>query len=379
MNSPNNNNNRSLRSPSPFFDEQDSDSNNQHQRDPASFGRHVTSALSLKAAIDQPTNAAEAQPKRIDHTYYDYSTYKVGDDFKKGKKAGSNFPAKLHQILSNPAFVHVISWMPHGRAWKIHNRDLLVNQVLPNYFAQTKYESFTRQLNGWGFKRLHQKGPDFKSFYHECFLRGLPQLTWLMKRVEPNQGRLLPDVDGEPNFYEIDKRYSLHHLPRSTADPVAQDPSNRAVTTMGTRKPFLQPSNASEPQARYYFHGTKARGHQYTCVTNHHLPSDRPNYHPRSYFDYDPNGNLYNQYAPQAQPQLPPSPQYYYLPISVKTTQHHQQPNSAYGDEVKHRKNRNHAHPNQHHVSPPYDCPYDVPHPRYDNSGIQLQHDQHAP
>jgi hypothetical protein len=84
--------------------------------------------------------------------------------------------------------------------------------VGPKYFVQSKYESFTRQLNGWGFKRLQQPGNDFNAYYHECFLRGMPQLAVLMKRVTPNQGRLLPHVEGEPNFYEIDKHFKLPSL-----------------------------------------------------------------------------------------------------------------------------------------------------------------------
>jgi hypothetical protein len=99
--------------------------------------------------------------------------------------------------------------MPHGRAWKIHNKDLLVSEVVPRYFVQSKYQSFARQLNGWGFKRLQQAGNDFNAYYHECFLRGMPQLAVLMTRVKPNQGRLLPHVEGEPNFYEIDKHFRL--------------------------------------------------------------------------------------------------------------------------------------------------------------------------
>ena len=98
---------------------------------------------------------------------------------------------------------------PHGRAWKIHNKELLLQEIVPKFFGQSKYESFTRQLNGWGFKRLHQSGNDFNAYYHECFLRGMPHLTVLLKRVAPNQGKLLPHVEGEPNFYEIEKRFPL--------------------------------------------------------------------------------------------------------------------------------------------------------------------------
>ena len=48
----------------------------------------------------------------------------------------------------------------------MHNKELLVRDVISQYFVQSKYESFTRQLNGWGFKRLHQSGNG------ECASRG---------------------------------------------------------------------------------------------------------------------------------------------------------------------------------------------------------------
>lgn len=88
-----------------------------------------------------------------------------------------------------------------------------MSEVVPEHFAQSKFESFTRQLNGWGFKRLHQSGNDFNAYYHDSFLRGLPHLTALMKRQKSNLGKLLPHVEGEPNFYEIDRQFPLPRLP----------------------------------------------------------------------------------------------------------------------------------------------------------------------
>lgn len=142
-------------------------------------------------------------PRRVDHTYRDYSGFPAEDFPEAARRAPTNFPSKLHKILSTHEYCHIISWMPHGRAWKIHDKEGLVKEVIPKYFLQTKYESFTRQLNGWGLKRLHQSGNDYNAYYHECLLRGLPHLTSLMKRAESNKGKLLPHVEGEPNFYEI--------------------------------------------------------------------------------------------------------------------------------------------------------------------------------
>ena len=40
------------------------------------------------------------------------------------------FPYTLHEILSNPDYSDCISWLPHGRAWKILRRTQLERDVL---------------------------------------------------------------------------------------------------------------------------------------------------------------------------------------------------------------------------------------------------------
>ncbi len=49
----------------------------------------------------------------VDHTYYDYSRYiQSGGQLKtEEKKASNNFPAKLHEILSEQSLNGIISWM----------------------------------------------------------------------------------------------------------------------------------------------------------------------------------------------------------------------------------------------------------------------------
>jgi hypothetical protein len=115
--------------------------------------------------------------------------------------------------------------------------------VVPRYFVQSKYQSFARQLNGWGFKRLHQAGNDFNAYYHECFLRGMPQLAVLMKRVSPKQGRLLPHLEGEPNFYE-EKYSTLPHLgaARANQPPCPPPPMEMGATATGCAFPQAPPT-----------------------------------------------------------------------------------------------------------------------------------------
>ncbi|KAL3809305.1 hypothetical protein ACHAXA_009429, partial [Cyclostephanos tholiformis] len=116
----------------------------------------------------------------IDHTYRDYSQVEVSSDDeggsvtddKKQSRLQPNFPAKLHAIVSNPNYQHIVCWQAHGRSWKI--------------------------------VRLLNPGP--------CFLRGRPELTKLMQRLV-NPGKRLPDKAGEPDFYEISRKYPLPAAP----------------------------------------------------------------------------------------------------------------------------------------------------------------------
>jgi len=94
----------------------------------------------------------------------------------------SNFPAKVHKILSIPEFSHIVSWMPHGRSWKVLKPKLFKEIVMPKYFPhQSKYSSFTRQVNGWNFRRI-TRGPDRFTYYHMFFVKDFPQEAMKMTR-----------------------------------------------------------------------------------------------------------------------------------------------------------------------------------------------------
>lgn len=48
--------------------------------------------------------------------------------------AAQTFPMKLHSILSNPEFSDIISWLPHGRAWRILQTKAFEERAIPLYF-----------------------------------------------------------------------------------------------------------------------------------------------------------------------------------------------------------------------------------------------------
>jgi len=90
------------------------------------------------------------------------------------------FPQRLMSILSDASVSDVISWLPHGRSFVIIRPDCLAERVLSKYFASdprssTKYPSFTRKLNRWGFRQA-TRGPDTGAFQHLLFRRDQPEL-----------------------------------------------------------------------------------------------------------------------------------------------------------------------------------------------------------
>mmetsp|Transcript_27005 Transcript_27005/g.48725 ORF Transcript_27005/g.48725 Transcript_27005/m.48725 type:complete len:542 (-) Transcript_27005:23-1648(-) len=191
-----------------------------------------------------PPGSHTGNRRQVDHIYRDFSRYlQEGGDIIKHKKSGANFPAKLHLMLSEPQFSHIIVWMPHGRAWKILNKELLMTNAVPAYFVLKKYRSFIRQLSCWGFKRLRQSGADCGCYYHEAFLRGIPELTELLRRVPANQGKSTPG-DEEPNFYLISSSRPLPPPPMTIALD-HEDPSTLGTEGLAEATVALMPASQS--------------------------------------------------------------------------------------------------------------------------------------
>jgi len=129
------------------------------------------------------------------------------------------FPEKLYHMLQDVEHrgeTDIASWLPHGRAFLVRDPDRFVQEVLPRYFSrQTKWGSFSRQLQLYGFLRVmpagggdgNSKKRDVGSSYHELFLRGRPDLCRYMRRVGAPHGPdrrtyKLPSGD-DPDFYSM--------------------------------------------------------------------------------------------------------------------------------------------------------------------------------
>jgi hypothetical protein len=180
------------------------------------------------------------------HSYHDYAnmneppilgTGVVGCATKTRGNSMNPFPLMLHKLLEGAKkgnYSEIVSWKPHGRAFHVHMKDRFVKDVMPLYFRQTRFASFQRQLNLYGFRRLTGRGPDEGAYYHELFLRGMPELSSNMVRmkVNGNEVRLGSSPRTEPNFYAMS---------------VVREPSTREKQSTPKKRPAITQRTAERP------------------------------------------------------------------------------------------------------------------------------------
>ncbi|CAB9521448.1 shock factor protein 4 [Seminavis robusta] len=155
------------------------------------------------------------EASKVQHSYHDHANDEEEEsnlqshlvEMSLYRPADQNFPARLHRLLTNAekeGISHIISWQPHGRCFLVHNKELFEQQVMPRWFQQSSNSSFLRQLNLYGFMRLH-KGPDKGGYYHELFLRRKPTLCRKIERtrIKGRGARKAVSHESEPNFYQM--------------------------------------------------------------------------------------------------------------------------------------------------------------------------------
>jgi hypothetical protein len=143
----------------------------------------------------------------VQHDYHDHSEDQPSPGFLPSRRGRDiPFPIKLHDMLDlvdGDGLAHIISWQPHGRCVVIHKPEL-IHHILPRYFKFSKWSTFQRQLNLYGFKRI-TAGFDTGGYYHEKFLKGRVFLAAEMPRSKlKGQGyRAKANPNQEPNFWAM--------------------------------------------------------------------------------------------------------------------------------------------------------------------------------
>eukprot|EP00980_Cylindrotheca_fusiformis_P029831 scaffold23915_cov132-Cylindrotheca_fusiformis.AAC.1 len=116
------------------------------------------------------------------------------------------FPWKLHDMLEQAeqdGLHDIVAWQgegnSYGTSFKVFKPQIFVTKLMPKYFKQTKYKSFQRQLNLYGFSRING-GPGKGGYKHKYFLRGNKTLCQYISRQSNDDVPVLKTADAGLTF-----------------------------------------------------------------------------------------------------------------------------------------------------------------------------------
>ncbi|KNC48111.1 heat stress transcription factor A-4c [Thecamonas trahens ATCC 50062] len=95
-------------------------------------------------------------------------------------KGVAAFIAKTYAMVSDSVCDHIITWLPEGTSFIVVDADGLTDSVLGTFFKHSNFQSFIRQLNMYGFRKVG--APSHWEFYHDGFRRGRTSLLRYIKR-----------------------------------------------------------------------------------------------------------------------------------------------------------------------------------------------------
>lgn len=167
----------------------------------------------------------------------------------RGKVGNSqHFPTNLHVLLDEAEkanHAHIVSWCSQGHSFKIHDQDALV-PLLAKYFRQTKFKSFLRQLQSYGFHRT-TRGCDKGTVSHPFFVRGRRSLCFRMTRkpTGASQQAAVAAASTHPAIPRTVTNNMVYQLPtlpgngiqpivrKVNSEPMYQNTMQRTVTMNG--------------------------------------------------------------------------------------------------------------------------------------------------
>jgi hypothetical protein len=156
------------------------------------------------------------------------------------KKLRGKIPEDLRAMLRDAqeeGNESIVSWLPHGRAFKVHNKHLFVQNILKRYFKATKYTYFSDTVRIWGFARLKDKGRDKGAYFHRYFVKDRPSLTRHLSRQQMKDAMVgWPPPNGEVDLWSPDVEKLVGNVFAAAAAAAATTTNTHEIPTVPTLK-----------------------------------------------------------------------------------------------------------------------------------------------
>ena len=108
---------------------------------------------------------------------------------------GMGWPISGSAELVPPPLPPCIQWVSSGKAFVITSMPSFTSCVLPHYFKTTKFSSFQRNLNLYGFSKVI-RGADRGSYFNPNFARGDEANLRAVKRVKRPRKKAQFEIGG---------------------------------------------------------------------------------------------------------------------------------------------------------------------------------------
>ena len=149
---------------------------------PTAFGSSIDKTETMRKKVPTSTEkqASACKEEKEDDEY-----------FSKPLPQKERFPVKLYRMIyeaHQAGKEDVVAFLPHGKAFAIHDEATFVRDILPLYFPGCQLPSFQKQLNLYGFHKITVgKDKGKLHYFHKHFLKGKPSLSETIQRRRPRK------------------------------------------------------------------------------------------------------------------------------------------------------------------------------------------------
>lgn len=170
-----------------------------------------------QAPVD-PQQRAACRPRddELDSHYNnEHLRKKTSLEYHDTKTEGAYFISTTYDMINrcNNQCPDIACWSPDGKTVLIKDQNAFATKVLPDYFT-SKYESFTRQLSFYGFRKMqarnqgkkNKKSQKCASFINDKFQRDKPDLLKFIKRTTNHGINALKQSEEDKIYMEEQKK-----------------------------------------------------------------------------------------------------------------------------------------------------------------------------